>query len=127
MKTSALLFAKSLPSTFPTKFKLESLNNLYAAFSTSLPFVGSSPLFSRPTLGLSISKRISASFEPMSPYWNKIFGLTSRLAPESRNITLPSFVGNTDAMDGLIMPFCLPKIDIALTSVAPVEPAENTA
>ena len=42
-------------------------------------------------------------------------------------MTLPLIVGNTEAIAGLITPFCLPKIVIALINVAPVEPAENTA
>ena len=66
--TSAFFVEKSLPSIFPTKFKLLFFNNLYAAFSTSRPLVSSSPLFRRPTLGLSISIITSANFAPIIPY-----------------------------------------------------------
>ena len=66
--TSAFFVEKSLPSIFPTKFKLLFFNNLYAAFSTSRPLVSSSPLFRIPTLGLSISIITSANFAPIIPY-----------------------------------------------------------
>ena len=55
--TSTLLVAKSLPSTFPTKFKELEFKSLKADFSSSLPLDSSSPLFKSPIFGDSMSKR----------------------------------------------------------------------
>ena len=125
--TSASPLKMPSPSTLPMKFKPELRNNSAAALTTSLPLISSSPILSRPTVGLSLCSIAEISIEPMMPNCNKCSAVQSTLAPRSSICVCPSTVGNGAQIAGRSMPGNIfsTKREIAIS--APVLPAETQA
>src|SRR5919201_3667987 len=130
--TSALPAGNSLPSTLPTKSKVSpsakrSRSAACASTTSGVPFVSSSPIDSRPTVGRSIPSTTCASAAPMKPNCTRCSGRTSTLAPTSTIVTGCPGTGTGIARAGRWMPEARLMLKRPAASAGPVEPPLTNA
>ncbi len=119
--------SRSLPSMFPTKFKVLFSNKSYVNRTSSLPLPPSSPMFKSAISGLFIFRQELPNAWAMTPNWNNWAGRQSTLAPASIKITGPFSVGTILAIAGLSTPLIRPRAKTPAARVAPEFPALITA
>ena len=122
---------RSRPSTLPMKVRPPSAapaSSAWVSLTSGLPFVASSPIDSRPTLGSAMPYRSWAKTAPIWANCTSHSGWHSALAPaSSRTVGVPPGTGIGVAIAGRLTPLIRPMRSSAEAMVAPVLPADTMA
>ena len=106
--------------------KALSLRMRPAALISSRPLISSTPTFSRPTLGRSMSKTICAIADPMIARSTRWRASAPIVAPTSSTMLSPRMVGHMAAIAGRSTCAIVRRQNFAMAISAPVLPAETT-